>query len=128
MISSQERFQADTDRVVNGAKISAVAAFHFADAHQGQWPTSFAQLNAEHTQSRLSDSDWEFVSGGNRANLTDPAQTILFREGQPRRAPDGKFVRVYAFADYSIQVLTSPRDDFALLEKQHGYLIHPATN
>lgn len=128
MLVAKERFDADTWRLANGAKISAVASFHFADNHQGQWPTSFVQLRAEHPESRLSDSDWEFVSGGNRASFTDPAQTILFRERQPRQSPDGIFVRVYAFADDSIQVLTSEKDDFTRLEKQRGYLTHPATN
>ena len=127
-LAEKLRFEAETTRRINDAKISAVASFRFADDHQGQWPTSFAQLNAERPESRLSDSDWEFVSGGNRASFTNLAQTILFREREARRSPDGAFVKVYAFADYSIQVLTSPHDDFATLEKERGYLIQPTTN
>ena len=135
---NQRKFEAETTRLINDAKISALASFCFADDHQGHWPTSFAQLNEYHPvgtkngipalESRLLDSGWEFVSGGNRASFADLTQTILFREGQPRRSPDGTFVRIYAFTDHSIQVLTSPIDDFAFLEKQRHYLIHPTTN
>ena len=122
------RYEAENGRRINNAKISVVASRQFADAHQDQWPTSFAQLNAQHPESRLTDSDWEFLSGGNRVGFTSPDRTVLFRERVSRPSPDGGFARVYAFADTSIQVLISPNDDFKAVEKQRGYLIHPASN
>src|SRR4051794_16213473 len=76
MLVAKEKFEAGTTKLSNHAKLSAVASFHFADDHQGRWPTGFVQLSAEHPESQLSDSDWEFVSGGNRAAFTNLAQTI----------------------------------------------------
>ena len=79
------RFEAETAKRISGAKISAVTSFRFADNHQGQWPRSFAELKVEHPGSWLSDSSWEFVSGGNRASFANIGQTILFRERQSRK-------------------------------------------
>ena len=121
--SEKDMFEAGTSKRINEAHISARACFRFADEHQNQWPTNFAQLNAEYPESSLSDSNWEFVSGGDRSSFTNSPETILFREKEPRRSPDGSFVKVYAFADWSVQVLSSTDDDFTALEKQRGYVI-----
>jgi hypothetical protein len=126
--AEKQLFEAKTTERVNQVKISVMACSRFADAHQNQWPTTFAQLNAQFPECHLSDSNWEFVSGGNRNSFTNPVQTILFREKESRQSPDDTFVKVYAFADWSVQKLISPDDDFAALEKQRGYLIQPAKN
>lgn len=125
---SQELFEAGTTKRVNDAKIAVIASYRFATNHNGLWPTSFAQLNGEYPKSQLADSDWEFLSGGSRSTLTDPAHTILFREKQPRRAPDGAYVRIYALADSSIQKLTSEEPDFSAVERQRGYLVRAGSN
>jgi len=121
-------FQAETSRLVNQAKISGLACFLFADANQNQWPKSFAQLKAQRPECRLADANWEFVSGGNKKNFADPSHTILFREKESRPSPDGKFLKIYALADGSVQEVSSPDDDFAIVEKKFGYLVHQATN
>ena len=63
------------------------------------------------------------VANGNK--FADPANTILLREKESRQSPDGKFCRVYAFADGHVQLTSTPDDDFASLEKQRGYLVYP---
>ena len=131
--AEKQMFEAETSRLVNDAKWTALTCFLFADAHQKQWPRNFAELrtsldNGNRAFLHLSDSNWEIVSGGNKNSFTNPAQIILFQEKESRPSPDGKFVKVYAFADGSVQLLSSPDDDFAALEKQSGLLVQPATN
>jgi hypothetical protein len=131
--AEKQLFEAETSRLVNDAKWATLSCFLFADSHQNQWPRNFAELrtsldNGNRAFLHLSDSNWEFVSGGNKNSFTNPAQTILFREKESRPSPDGKFIKVYAFADGSVQLLSSPDDDFAALEKQSGLLVQPAKN
>ena len=54
--------------------------------------------------------------------------TMLLREKTSRQSPDGKFVKAYAFVDGHAELISSPDDDFAALEKQREFLVHPATN
>ena len=128
--AEKDFFEAESSRRINNAKWATLTCFLFADSHQNQWPRNFAELKASGIGGsqflHLSDSDWEFVSGGNKNNFTNPAQAILFREKESRPSPDGKFIKVYAFADGRVQVVSSLDDDFAALEKQRGYLIQPA--
>jgi hypothetical protein len=124
--AEKQMFEAETSKRINQSKQWAIACIMFADDHQNQLPKNFEQMQ---TYVRgLSSSNWEFVSGGNKNSFTNPAQTILFREKESRPSPDGKFVKIYAFADGSVQLLSSPDDDFAALEKQSGLLVQPAKN
>ena len=123
---AQLRFDAETDRRVNQSKMSVMDCYLFAKAHQNQWPTDFEQLKAWKPEIPLSDSDWEFVSGGTLRGFGEPERTILFREKKSRLSPDGKYVRLYALADGSVRTETSVADDFAAVEKQRGYLVHKA--
>jgi RNA polymerase sigma factor (sigma-70 family) len=125
-LAEKQMFEAETSRLINQSKISGLGCFLFADANQNQWPNNFEQLKKY--GSSLNSSNWEFVSGGNKNSFANPRQTILFREKESRPSPDGKFVKVYVFADGSVQLLSSPDDDFAALEKQSGFLVQPAKN
>jgi hypothetical protein len=98
----------------------------FAMDHRNQLPASFAQLNAWQQQTSLLDADWEFVAGGDKHSFTNPAKTIYVMEKEPRRSPDGKFVKVYATVDGRVFLITSPVEDFTAVEKQRGFLVQPA--
>jgi RNA polymerase sigma factor (sigma-70 family) len=123
-----QMFQAQTSKLINGSKMAGLSCFLFADDNQHQWPKSFAELKASGQKISISDSDWEFVSGGDKDSFANPDRTILFREKVSRPSPDGKFVKIYALADGSVQVLSSPDDDFAAVEKQRGYRVQPANH
>jgi len=125
-MAETQMFEAETARRVNDSKMADLACFLFADAHQGQWPKSFAQLNNQPSSIRNMDSNWEFVSGGNRNRFNNPSQTILFREKQSRPGPDGKFIKIYALADGSVQTVGSPEADFQAMEKKFGFSVQPA--
>jgi RNA polymerase sigma factor (sigma-70 family) len=126
--TDKQSFEAETRRLVNQAKMSGLSCFLFAGDHHNQWPKNFVELKAARPECELSDADWEFMSGGNRNNFANPSQTILFREKQPRPSPDGKFLRIYALADGSVQQVRSPVADFTAMEAKFGFVTQPAGN
>jgi RNA polymerase sigma factor (sigma-70 family) len=126
--TEKQHFEAETSRLVNQAKMSGLSCFMFAGDHHNQWPKNFVELKAARPECELSDADWEFMSGGNRNNLANPSQTILFREKQPRPSPDGKFLRIYTLADGSVQRVSSPVADFTAMEAKFGFVTQPARN
>jgi hypothetical protein len=99
----------------------------YANKHQNQLPENFEELKTN-APKEVSNSNWEIVSGGNWKNFANPSQTILLREKESRRSPDGKFVKIYALADGSVQLVSSPDDDFTAMENKFGFLIQPAKN
>jgi hypothetical protein len=126
---TEEAFQQETRMHMTQAKQWALACIMFADDHQNQLPKDFKQLKTY--AGSLSSANWEIVSGGNVSSFNNPSQTtltILLREKDSSRSPDGKFFKAYAFADGHAELVSSPDDDFAAVEKQRGFLVHPATN
>ena len=121
-----ESFQQESEAHMTQAKQWALACIMFADDNQNQLPKNFEQM--KRYAPSLSFSNWEIVSGGNQNNITNPIQTILLREKESRPSPDGGFVKAYAFADGHAEMVSSSDDDFVALEKQRGYLVHPAKN
>jgi len=124
-----ESFQQESNSHITQAKQWALACIMFADDNQNQLPKKFEQM--KRYAPRLSFSNWEIVSGGNLNSFTNPSHimvTILLREKESRQSPDGGFVKAYAFADGHAEMVSSPDDDFAAVEKQRGFLVHPATN
>ena len=119
-------FQKESTKLVHDIKMATMACMLFAMDHRNQLPASFAQLNAWQQQTSLLDADWEFVAGGDKHSFTNPAKTIYVMEKEPRRSPDGKFVKVYATVDGRVFLITSPVEDFTAVEKQRGFLVQPA--
>jgi hypothetical protein len=120
-------FEAETSKRINQAKQWAIAFIMYANKHQNQLPENFEELKTN-APKEVSNSNWEIVSGGNWKNFANPSQTILLREKESRRSPDGKFVKIYALADGSVQLVSSPDDDFTAMENKFGFLIQPAKN
>lgn len=126
---TEDAFQQETRMHMTQAKQWALCCIMFADDHQNQLPTDFKQLKTY--AGSLSSANWEIVSGGNVNSFNNPSQTtltILLREKESSRSPDGQFYKAYAFADGHAELLSSPDDDFAAVEKQRGFLVHPAAN
>jgi hypothetical protein len=123
-------FRQESRTRVEQARKWALACIVFADTHGNQLPLSFGRATgwpATTVSGSLTQSNWEIVSGGNLTNL-NCAQTILLREIEPQQAPDGEFVKVYAFTDGHTELIRSTNKDFASLEKQRGFVVCPATN
>jgi hypothetical protein len=126
---TEEAFQQESIAHMTHAKQWALACIMFADDHQNQLPTDFTQLKTY--AGDLSSANWEIVSGGNVSSFNNPSQTtltILLREKDSSRSADGKFFKAYAFADGHAELVSSGDDDFAAVEKQRGFLVHPAKN
>ena len=85
---AEAMFEAQTAKCINDAKISAIAFVRFADSHNDRWPTSFAQLSVFDPNVRISDSEWEVLSGGDRSNVSNLSQAILFRERGSRQSSE----------------------------------------
>ena len=124
--AAMEAFRQENIAHLNQSKQWALSCIMYAADHQNQLPTKLAQL--KQYSSGLAETDWELVSGGQLNQLANPSATILLREKNPRRSPDGGYYKTYAFADGHAQLDHSPDGDFAALERQRGYLLHPAGN
>jgi hypothetical protein len=48
-----------------------------------------------------------------------PGETIVCREKQARRSPNGEWIKVYGYADGTTQIHTEPDGNFDAYEKQH---------
>ena len=114
------------------AKKLALICRLFAEAHGGQLPNSFEQLQSDLADSKifsgLSVSNWEIVSSGNLSNSVNPGQIIMLREKEPGQGAHDGFVKVYAFADGHAELLFSPDKNFTAVEKKRGLLAQPAKN
>ena len=124
--ATEGAFQRESLQRVNQGKQWGLAFRLFAQDNGGQLPTSIAQLKSY--APGVSDLNWEIVSGGKLDSMGDPGKTILMRNKESRRSPAGRFYQEYVFADGSVQQDSRPDDDFAALEKERGYLVHPAKN
>ena len=125
-------FERESTKLVNDAKWATLGCLLFADGHQNRLPKNFAELKASGVEDRrflhLSDSDWEFVAGGNKDSFANPDTTIYFLEKEPRQSPDGKFVKVYATVNGRVFLVTSPDEDFIVAEKERGFLVQRTKN
>jgi RNA polymerase sigma factor (sigma-70 family) len=123
--AAEESFQRESTVRLEQAKRWGTIFRIFAMENQNQIPKNFEPLKTNASLNGLSDSNWEIVSGGNQDSANSD-QTILLREKTSRKSPDGKFVKAYVFADGHAELISSPDDDFAALEKQRGLLVQPA--
>ena len=124
--ATQGSFQRESKVRAQQAKLWALACIMFASDHGDQLPKDFDQSRTYGPG--LSDANWEIVSGGDEKGIVNPSKTILLREKESRQSPGGEFAKIYAFADGHVQLISSPDKDFAALEKQSGFLVHPVKN
>ena len=118
-----DSFHRESIARMNQSKQWALACIMYADDHGNKLPDNFEELKKYCPG--LDSSNWEIVSSGGESSIAHPAMTILLREKEPRPSPDGQFAKVYAFADGHVEAISSPDDDFAAAEKQHGLLVQP---
>lgn len=109
------------DSKLNDARAITAAMQHYADDHQGAFPSSLDQVTSylprtlDETPGSWENApvsatnDFEIVYQGGTDELSNiPLRRIaLIRERQPWLTPDGKWARTYGFADGEIQIVTS---------------------
>ncbi len=126
--ANRASFQQESDKLAYDAKMATLACALFAHDHTNQLPISFAQLNAWKQQTKLSDTNWEFVASGDKDSFANPDTTIYFLEKAPRQSPDGKYIRIYTTVNGRLFVLMSSNEDFTAAEKERGFLIQRTKN
>lgn len=104
----------------------------YANAHNGQYPTSLEDASAEIEQvassSPLDPSQFEVLFKGSMAELSNPSQAIILRERSvhPRRDGQPGFTRCYGFGDGHSEIRTSPDGNFDAWEQEHQPNLKPA--
>jgi type II secretory pathway pseudopilin PulG len=121
---------------LNDARAITAALRKYAGEHQGEFPVNLDQIKAYLPKPSEADSpltanapltgtnDFEIVYRGSQNDLTNiPLRKVaLIRERQPWLTADGKWARVYGFADGAASPVESD-DNFQSWEAQ--YIIPP---
>jgi hypothetical protein len=130
----EAEFKAQTLGHVNNLKVWGLDFHIYASQHDGQFPESWEQALAV-SQKRASMKDpaafdaymneltnhFELVYRGALSAIPKPGETLVFMEKQARLSPKGEWVKVYGFADGSVQVRAQPEEDFKAWEQQHVF-------
>ncbi|MDB6015547.1 MAG: polymerase, sigma-24 subunit, subfamily [Pedosphaera sp.] len=95
-----------------------------ADKNQGQFPTNFEQAAAflpdqAKVETNLFSDQFEIVYQGGLNKLTNAPNVIMLREKQAWQTPDGKWAKIYGFADGHSEMHAKVDDDFDTYEKAH---------
>jgi len=119
------------------AKNFLLAFMLYAGDNQGRFPASFDQaaryfpdaFNADPASDDLAEfvqatNQFEIVYRGSRDALTNARNVIVLRERQARQWPDGKWSKVYGFADGRSESHGEAEGNLDAWEKQH--IVTPA--
>jgi RNA polymerase sigma factor (sigma-70 family) len=118
-------FQRRHELMVNGLKNVGLAARIYASDHEDRLPSSFEQIKElVNLPEQAPLEDFEFYPQARPISEREP-ELFIFREKQPRRNPEGRWVRAYALVDGSVQTLSSDSEDFTLAEQQRGGIASP---
>jgi hypothetical protein len=125
-------FENETQKRNNNLKVWGLDFHIYARKHNDRFPESWEQaLSMSQHRSLLKDpaklaaymnfltNNFEIVYRGTADGITKPGETVLFREKQARRSPQGEWVKVYGFADGSTRIHTEPNEvNFDAWEQQ----------
>jgi RNA polymerase sigma factor (sigma-70 family) len=118
---AEAEFREQTLERVNHLKQWGLSFILYANDHQDQYPTTFEQAaGVQHSESLLGfdTNHFEIVFTGTRDSVPDPGKTLIFREKQARRSPKGDWIKVYGFADGSVETHPEPDEtSFAAWER-----------
>jgi hypothetical protein len=117
---------------LNDARALTAALSKYADEHQGEFPSSLDQIVGYLPKPLDADSpgwanapltgtnDFEIVYQGSQNDLTNiPLRRVaLIRERRPWLTPEGKWARVYGYADGAASPVESD-DNFQSWDAQH---------
>ena len=114
----------------NDARTYAYSLKRYADEHQGAFPQTLDQIVSYLPKSLDSNSpssalapvsgsnDFEIVYQGTSTEITNVPRVALIRERQPHLTPDGKWARVYGYANGDVSTVESD-DNFQSWDAQH---------
>ena len=96
----------------------------YAEKHQEHYPTDFEQAKAflpkeAKAELEAAADQFEIVYQGKWTDLKDFGEAVILREKQAHQMPDGKWAKVYGFADGHCQLHAEPDGNFEAWEKKH---------
>jgi RNA polymerase sigma factor (sigma-70 family) len=117
--SSPLRTQAERMARMNFAKQAMLAFILFSQKHDDYFPTNIvdaADFLPENLRAKT--DDFEVLYQGKLRDVSKPAETIVLR-GTDSWQNNGKWARIYAFADGHVEVANTPDNDFSAWESRH---------
>ena len=128
-ILSEEQQQEMVMHKVSDARQAGLLLHMFADDNNSQFPTNFDQVvryigNTNFAQ--VFSTEFEIIYQGSLTNIANPSSAIVVQEYEAWPTYDGKWAKVYGFADGHSQLVTEPNDDFSSFEQQHS--VSPVPN
>jgi prepilin-type processing-associated H-X9-DG protein len=113
------RTQAERMARMNFAKQAMVAFILFAEKHDDYFPTNIVDAAAFLPENlRAKTDDFEVLYQGKLSDVPNAANTIVLR-GTDSWQNNGKWARIYAFADGHVEVANTPDNDFSDWESRH---------
>jgi RNA polymerase sigma factor (sigma-70 family) len=96
----------------------------YAEKNGGRFPTTLDQAAAflpdkGKAESQRAADELEIIYHGTRDGMTNFDDGIVLREKHARQTSDGKWIRIYGFADGHAQARASDDGNFDTYEKQH---------
>lgn len=125
---------------LNDARAFAAGLRQYADENNGQFPSDLSQISAylpkpleSNTPSWINapisgTNDFEIVFQGSQNDLSNIPlrRVLLIREQQAWQTPEGKWAKVYGYADGAAEIVESD-DNFQSWETQHMVPSPPAS-
>jgi RNA polymerase sigma factor (sigma-70 family) len=129
---AEAEFKEQTEMRMNHVKQWGLSFKLYALDHNEQFPTSFEQsARGTSTESELGfgTNNLEILYQGAEVTGADADKTLLFRDKETRRSPNGDLVRVYGFADGHTEAHAEPDEaGFAAWEADRIVATPPGTN
>lgn len=122
-VSPEDQFRLQEWHTIDTMKHVGLAIRLYTGGDQVVLVTNFDQITATslydtNRPGTIALDGLEFVNAGSLSY--DHPEMIMFREKQPRRTLDGKWVREYGLVDGSVQTIYSADGNFDDYEKQHS--------
>ncbi|HXB58854.1 MAG TPA: sigma-70 family RNA polymerase sigma factor [Candidatus Acidoferrales bacterium] len=119
--SARDRQRQMFEAKASDAKNMAIDQIYYANDHQGQYPTNVNQLDAYTNRFPVSGTnDFQIVFQGSRSEISNPANVIVVQEPDAWPTFDGKWGKVYGFADGHAELHTTADGNFDAFELQHS--------
>jgi cell division protein FtsL len=121
-VSPQEQQRRMVEYKMADAQQSCLGLIMYAGDNHGHFPTNFDQVARYITstnQFQALSNEFGIVYQGSQTNIADPSATIVIQENQAWQTYDGKWAKVYGFADGHSEVQVKPYNNFASFEQQH---------
>ena len=125
---AMEKAQAFKVAKISYNKQWLLAFFMYADENRGQFPSNFDQAErfapGLTKSTDISTNDFEIVFHGKTSGLTNSSDVLMLREKQAMQLPNGRWTKIYGFADGHVEAHNETDGNFDEWEKQR--MIAPA--